>query len=186
MGAVTAYRERYCRRVWYRGNRITQMLSANFSCHVTHPQTRGIQMINWWLSENNLLLFSHYVMSDPLRAHGLQHARLPCPFLRVCSNSHPLSWWCFLTSSFSAARFSFCHQSFPASGVFPMSWLFAFDDQSIRASASASVLPMNIQGWFPLGLTGLISLQSKGLSRVLQHIDHSLVIAKGLSNSLKL
>ena len=147
---------------------------------LTSVVTWHIPRLNWWLSENNLLLFSHYVMSDPLWGHGLQHARLPCPFLRVRSNSHPLSWWCFLTSSFSAARFSFCLQSFPASGAFPMSWLFAFDDQSIGASASASVLPMNMQGWFPLGLTGLISLQSKGLSRVLQHIDHSLVIAKGL------
>ena len=180
MGAVTAYGERHCRRVRCQGNRITQMLSANFSCHVTYPWTRGIQIINWWWSENNLLLFSHYIMSDPLRPHGLQHARFPCPFLSVCSNSCPLSWWCYLTISSSATHFSFCLQSFPAPGSFAVSWIFALDDQSIGAPASASVLPMNIQGWFPLGLTGFISLLSKGLSRVPQHIDHSLAIAKGL------
>ena len=113
--------------------------------------------------------------------HGLQHVRLPCPSLssRVCSNSCPLSQWCYLTISFSAAPFSFCLQSFPASGSFPMSQFFTSNGQSIGASASASVLPMNIQGWFPLGLTGLISLQSKGLSRVFssakisKHLPHS-------------
>ena len=100
-------------------------------------------------------------LCDP---HGLQHARLPCPSLspRVCSNSCPLSWWCHPTVS----SFSSCSQSFPASGSSPMSQLFASGSQSTGASASASVLPVNIQGWFPLGLTGLISLQSKGLSRV--------------------
>ena len=81
----------------------------------------------------------------------------------VCSNSCPLSWWCNLTISSSVTPFS-CPQSFPASGSFPVSWLFASGGQSI--DASASVLPMNIQGWFPLGLTSLISLLSKGLSRV--------------------
>ena len=123
MGAVTAYGERHCRRVRCQGNRITQMLSANFSCHVTYPWTRGIQIINWWWSENNLLLFSHYIMSDPLRPHGLQHARFPCPFLSVCSNSCPLSWWCYLTISSSATHFSFCLQSFPAPGSFAVSWI---------------------------------------------------------------
>ena len=83
----------------------------------------------------------------------------------VCSNSCPLSWWCYLTISSSATHF-FCFQSFPASGSFPMSQFFASGDQSIRASASVSVLPMNIQDGFPLGLAGLICLQSKGLSRV--------------------
>ena len=107
-------------------------------------------------------------MSDSLWPHGLQHTRLLCPSLspRVCSNSCPLCQWCYPTISSSAARFSFPLQSFPASGSFPMSRLFASGGQSIGASASASVLPMNIQGWFSLGLTGLISLQSKGLSRV--------------------
>ena len=83
----------------------------------------------------------------------------------VCSNSCPLSWGCYLTMSSSAAPF-FCLQSFPASGSFPMSQFFASDGQRIGVSASASVLPMNVQDWFPLGWTGSISLQSKGLSRV--------------------
>ena len=110
-------------------------------------------------------------MSDSLQPHGLQHARLPCPSLspRVCSNSCPLSWWCYITISSFAALFSFHFQSFPASGSFPMSCPFALGGPSIGASASASVLPMNIQGWFPLALTSLISLLSKGLSRVLHH-----------------
>ena len=107
-------------------------------------------------------------MSDSLWHHGWQHARLPCPSLspRVCSGSCPLSWWCSLTISSSAASFSTSFQSRPASGSFPVSQLFTSGGQRIQASASASVLLMNIQGWLPLGLTGLISLQSKGLSRV--------------------
>ena len=115
-----------------------------------------------------LLLFSCSVMSDSLWPHGLQHARLPCPSLspRVCSNSCPLSRWRHPIISSSVLPFSSCPQSFPASGFFPMSQLFVLVGRSIRASASASVLPVNIWGWFPLGLTGLISLQSKGLSRV--------------------
>ena len=84
----------------------------------------------------------------------------------VCSNSCPLSWWCHITISSSVVPFSSCLQSFPASGSFPMSEHFALGGQSSGASAPASVLLMSIQGWFPLGLTGLISLQSKGLSRV--------------------
>ena len=94
--------------------------------------------------------------------------RLPCSSLspRVCSNSCPLSQWCHPTISSSAAPFSSFHQSFPASGSFPVSWFFTSGGQSIGASASTSALPMNIQGWFPLGLTGLISLLSKRLSRV--------------------
>ena len=114
-----------------------------------------------------LLLFSHWVMSDSLHPHGLQHARLPCPSPTpgACSNSCPLSQWCHPTISSSVVPFS-CLQSFPASGSFPMSQFFSSVGQSIRVSASSSVLPINIQDWFPLGLTGLISLQSKGLSRV--------------------
>ena len=106
--------------------------------------------------------------ADSLRPHGLQHTRLLCPPLspRVCSSSCPLSQWCCLTISSSAAPFSFCFQSFPASESFLMSRTFASGDQSIGASSSTSVLPMNVQGCFPLGLTGLISLQSKGLPRV--------------------
>ena len=115
-----------------------------------------------------LLLFSHSVMFDSLWPHGLHHARLPCPSPspKSCSNSRPLGWWCHPTISSSAVPFSSCPQSFPASGSFQMSQFFASGGQSIGASASASVLPMNIQGWFPLGLPDLISLQSKGLSRV--------------------
>ena len=112
----------------------------------------------------HLSLFSHPVMSNSLQPHGLQHTRLPCPSLSpaVCSNSCPLSLWCHPTISSSVTPFSFCLQSFPASWSFLMSQ----PSQSIGASASASVLPVSRQSWFPLGLTGLISLQSKGLSRV--------------------
>ena len=108
------------------------------------------------------------VMSDSLWSHGLQHARLTCPSLSpgACANSHLLSQWCHPTISSSVIPFSSCLQSFPASGPFLMSQLVTSGGQSIRASASASVLPINIRDWFPLGLTGLISLQSKGLSGV--------------------
>ena len=116
--------------------------------------------------------FSHSVVSDYLRPHGFQHARLPCPSPtpRACSNSCPLSQWCHPTISSSVIPFSSCLQSFPISGSFPVSQFFASGGQSIRVSASASVLPMNIQDWFPLGWTGWISLQSKGLSRVFSNI----------------
>ena len=114
-----------------------------------------------------LLLFGRQVMSDSWWSHGLQHTRLPCPSLspRACSNSCPLSRWCYLTISSSVTLF-FCLQSFPASGSFPMSQLFALASQSIGALASASVFPMSIQSWFPLRLVSLISLLSKRLSRV--------------------
>ena len=114
------------------------------------------------------MLFSHSFMSNSLLPHGLQQDRLPCPSPspRVCSNSCPLSQWCHPTISSSVVPISSHLQSFPASGSFPMSWLFPSGGQSIGASASASVLPKNIQGWFPLGQTGLNSLLSKGLSRV--------------------
>ena len=107
-------------------------------------------------------------MSDPLWTHGLQHVRLPCPSLSpgLHSNSCLLSQWCHQTISSSVTPFCCCPQSFPASGSFPVSRLFPSDGQSIGVSASASALAMNIQGWFPLGLTGLISLLSKGLSGV--------------------
>ena len=111
-------------------------------------------------------------MSDSLRPHGLQHSRLLCPPLSpgVCLNSCPLSRWCYPTISPSVAPFSSCPQSFPASGSFPVSQFFTSGSQSTGASVSASVLPVNIQGWFPLGSTGLISLLSKGLSKsLLQH-----------------
>ena len=113
--------------------------------------------------------FSSVAQSCPtLWPHELQHSRLPypSPTPRAYSNSCPLSRWCHPTISSSVVPFSFCPQSFPALGSFPVSQLFTSSGQSTGASASASVLPVNIQGWFPLGLTGLISLMSKGLSRV--------------------
>ena len=116
--------------------------------------------------------FSCSVVPDSLQPHEPQHARPPCPSPtpRVYPNSCPLSWWCHPTISFSVVPFSSCLQSFPASGSFQMSRLLASGGQSIGASASASVLPMTIQSWFLLGLTGLISLQSKGpSSTLLQH-----------------
>ena len=115
-----------------------------------------------------LLLFSCPVVSNSLQPQGLQPASLPCPSRspKVCSNSCLLSQWCYLTISSSATLFSFCLQSFPASGSFPMSWVFVSCGQSTGASASSSILPMNIQSWFPLGLMSSISLKSKGLSRV--------------------
>ena len=108
------------------------------------------------------------VMSNSLWPHGLHNTRLPCPSPSpgACSDSCPLTQWCHPTISFSVAPFSSCLQSFPASGSFQMSWLFTSGGQRIGVSASASVLPMNIQGWFPLGLIGLISLLFKGLSWV--------------------
>ena len=116
------------------------------------------------MGECLLLLFSRSVVSDSLRSHGLQHARFPRPSLSpgACSNSCPLRWWGHPTISSSVAPFS-CPQSYPASRSFPMNWLLAWGGQSIGASVSTLVLPMNIQGWFPLGLTGWISLQSKSL-----------------------
>ena len=118
--------------------------------------------------------FSHSVVPNSLWPCGLQHIRPPCPSPTpgACSNSYPSSQWCHPTISSSVILFSFCPQSFLASGYFPMSQLFESGGQSIGASASASSPsnkysgPINIQGWFPLGLTGLISLLSKGLSRV--------------------
>ena len=112
--------------------------------------------------------FSHSVASNSLRPCGLQHSRLPCPSPTpgACSDSCPSNQWCYPTISSSVVPFSTRVQSFPASGSFRMSRFFASSDQSIEASVSASVLPMNIQDWFPLRFTGWISLQSKGLSRV--------------------
>ena len=112
--------------------------------------------------------FSYSVMSDSLRPHESQHARLPCPspipgvYPNLCASSQ----WCLPAISSSVVPFSSCPQSLPASGSFPMSQLFAWDGQSIGVSAVASVLPMNTQGWSPIEWTGWISLQSKGLSRV--------------------
>ena len=115
-------------------------------------------------NEESSVQFSCSVMSDSLRPHGLQHPRLPCPSPTpgAYSKSLSLSWWCHPT----VIPFPSCLQSFPASGSFPMSQFFASGGQSIGVSTLASVLPMNIQDWFPLGLSGWISLESKRLSRV--------------------
>ena len=112
--------------------------------------------------------FSCSVMSNSLRRHGLHHTRLPCPSPTpgAYSNSCPLHWWCHPTISSSVVPFSSRPQSFPTSGSFLSSQLFASGSQSIGVSASASVLSMNIQDWFPLGWTAWISLQSEGLARV--------------------
>ena len=129
-----------------------------------------------WLSDFTFTVqFSHSVASDSLRPRGLQHTRLPCPSPtpRVYSNSCPLSQWCHPTISSSVIPLSSCLQSFPASGSFPMSQFFPSGGQSIVVSASASVLPRDIQDWFPLEWTGWISLLSKGLSRVFSNTtDH--------------
>ena len=128
---------------------------------------RRMAILHKW---NMVLLFSHSVMSDYLPPHGLQHAGLPCPSPSpgCCSNSCPLSQWCHPTISSSVIPFSSYLQSFPASGSFPMSQIFASGDQSTGTSTSG--LPINIQDWFPLGLAGLISLLSEGLSRVFSNI----------------
>ena len=137
--------------------------------------------------------FSRSVVSDSLQPHESQHARplCPSPTPRACSNSCPLCRWCHPTISSSVIHFSSHLQSFPASGFFPMSQLFPSGGQSIVTSASASVLPMNIQDWFPLGWTGWISLQSKGLQRVFSNTTvqkhqsfKALVLTKCLSSAL--
>ena len=116
--------------------------------------------------------FSHPFMSDSLLPHGLRHARLPCssPTPGAYSNSCSLSQWCHPIISSTVIHFSSRLQSFTASGSFPMRQFFTSGNESIGASGSASVLPMNIQDWFTLGLTSWISRQSKGLSRVFSNI----------------
>jgi len=120
------------------------------------------------VDHNSSVQFSLSVVSDSLWPHGLQHDRLPCPWPTpgACLNSCPLRWWCLPTISSSVVPFSSCLQVFPASRSFPMSPFFASGDQWIGVSDSASVLPMKIQDWFSLGLTGFVSLQCKWLSRV--------------------
>ena len=126
------------------------------------------QLYFWLQSFVYFSQFSLSVMSDSLPPQGPQHTRLPCPSWtpRAYANSCPSSGWCHPTISSSVVSFSSCLQSFPASGSFQTSQFFTSGGQSIGVSASASVLPMNIQDWFPLRLTGWISLQSKGHSRV--------------------
>ena len=145
-------------------------LTQDQNAHV--GKSSGCQQLSLSVMQMKMIFssvqFMHSVMSYSLRPNGLQHARLPClsPTPGACSNSCPLSRWCHPTISSSVVPFSTCLQSFPASGSFPRSQFVASGGQNIVTLASTSVLPMSIQGWFPLGLTGLISLQSKGLSRV--------------------
>ena len=124
-----------------------------------------------------LLLFTHSVVSISLWPHGLQHTQLPYPSLSpwVCSNSCPLSRWWNATISSSVLVFSSCPQPFPASGCYPVNWLSASGGKRVGVSASVSVLLMNIQDWFPLGLTGLISLLSRRLSRVFSSLKASVL-----------
>ena len=149
-----------------------ECLSFHFILDLFFLLTRGWINATWVKNIGNsswaLSSVQSYVMSDSLWPYGLQHSRLPCssPTPGAYSNSRPLSWWCHPTVSFSAIPFSSCLQSFLASGSFPMRWFFESGGQSIEGSASASILPINIQDWFLLGWTGWISLQSKGFSRV--------------------
>ena len=158
--------------------RILEWVAVSFSRWSSQPRDRTWVVFiagrfftiwaTWEALKSSSVQFSHSVMSNCLWSHGLWHTRPPCPLPTpgVYSNSCPLSQWCHPTISSSVIPFSSCLQSFPASGSFPVSQFFTSGGQRIGVSASASVLPMNIQGWFPLELTGLISLQSKGLSRV--------------------
>ena len=132
-------------------------------CLFIHPY----HLPNWQTSKRRFV-FSCPVVSNSSWSHGRQHTRPPCPSpsAKVCPSLCPLHQWCHPAISSSDTLFSFCSRSFPASRAFPMSQLFASGDQNIGASASASVLPMNIQAWFPLRLTGLISSLSKEVARV--------------------
>ena len=133
-------------------------------CFIRHKESSKYKALIQFSS----VQFICSVMSNSLQRHESQHARSPCPSPtpRVYPNSWPLSQWCHPTISSSIIPFSSCPQSFPASESFQMNQLFVSGGQNITVSASASVLPMNIQDWFPLGMMGWISLQSKGLSRV--------------------
>ena len=135
-----------------------------YTVFINSFSTHGFSL---WLSMSSVQ-FSCSVVSNFLWPHGLQHSKPPCssPTPRVHSNSCPWNRWCHLTISSSVIPFSSSLQSFPASGSFPVSQFSTSGGQRIGVSASTSVLPRNIQDWLPLGLTGWISLQSKGLSRV--------------------
>ena len=137
--------------------RIFKVQRKNYLTSCTHRSLASIVFVQSFLITKSFLILFHP-----------EHTRLsyPLPSPGTCSNSCPLSWWCHPTISFSVISSSSCPQSFLPLGSFPVSWLFSSGGQSIGVSASASIFPMNIQYWFPLGLTSLISLQSKGLSRV--------------------
>ena len=134
--------------------------------------TISIVCVHFSNIDDKSVQFSRSVMSDSLQPHELQHARPPCPSPTsgVHPNPRPLSWWCHPIIPSSIIPFFSCPQSFPASGSFPVSQLFASGGQSTGVSASTSVLPMNTQDWSPLGWTGWISLQSKGFSRAFSNI----------------
>ena len=144
---------------WSKSNRERQTLYVIAS--MWNLENKWIKQVRIRLTD--IVQFSCSFVYDFLRPNGLQHTRPPCPSPAhgVYSNSCPLSRWCHPAISSSVTTFSFCLKSFPASGSFPMSQFFASGGQSIGVSASASVLPMNIQNWFPLGWTGWLSLQSK-------------------------
>ena len=151
------------------GHKYEAIPHCDFNLHF--PMTNKVEHTSvfvYHLYTLHSVQFSLSVASNSLQPHGLQHARPPCPSPTpgVYSNSCPLSRWCHPTTSSSVIPFSSHLQSFPASGSFQMNQFFTSGGQSIGVSASASVLPMNIQDWFPLGRTGWISLQSKGLSRI--------------------
>ena len=156
----------HVRSFWTRDQ--TQVSSLACEFFITEPPGKVLDFILKREGIHGSVQFSHSVVSHSLRPHGLQYTRSPCPLPTpgVYSNLCPLSQWCHPTISSSVIPFSSYLQSFPASGSFQMSQLFASGDQSIGVSASASVLPMNTQDWSPLERTGWISLQSKGLSRV--------------------
>ena len=136
--------------------------------HIFYSRPKQIKLLDTIFHLPASVQISHSIMSDSLQTHGLQHIILPCPSPTpgACSNTCPLGQWCHPTISSSVVPFSSVLQTFPASGSFLMSQFFAWGGQNIGTSALAPVLLINIQVWFPLGLTGLISLLSKGLPRV--------------------
>ena len=151
------------------GMKVTSLIWENATCHeatnlkTTEAESSGAHVPQINSSQFSSVQFSHSVVSDSLWPHGLQYARLPWPSAipGAYSNSCPSSWWCHPNISSSVTLFSSCLQSFPASGSFPMSQLFTSGGQSIGVLVLASVLPMNIQDWSPLGWAGCISLQSR-------------------------
>ena len=149
---------------------LSHLVNKGFNQRQGETDNKGSRAKIW--GKRTVICISSVVHScSTLLCHGLQPARLPCPSATpwAYSNSCPSHWWGHATISSSVIPFSSRLQSFPASGSFPKSWFFASGDQSIGVSASVSVLPVNTQDWFPLGWTSWISLQSKGLSSLLQH-----------------